>query len=64
MSCIDDGVGLDVADKSQRDRIYSLEIKRFNCQAQINMVLVNIKDEEEFVGLSPGNLAFICVTRS
>ena len=64
MSCIDDGVGLDIADKSQRDRIYSLEIKRFNCQAQINMVLVNIKDEEEFVGLSPGNLAFICVTRS
>ena len=64
MSCIDDGVGLDVADKSQRDRIYSLEIKRFNCQAQINMVLVNIKDEEEFVGLCPGNLAFICVTRS
>ena len=64
MSCIDDGVGLDIADKSQRDRIYSLEIKRFNCQAQINMVLVNIKDEEEFVGLSPGNLTFICVTRS
>ena len=44
--------------------MYSLEIESFNFQAQINMGFVNKKNEEEFVGVCPGNLALICATRS